>query len=923
MKGRQALIISVILAVHGFALMVFEAVLPAYLRQWTGASFEAQVMSIALFTGGMAAGAWLSALRPWRRPAQTMGMLLALSGIIMTLYPLAINLLQKRLPLIPDFVLTLLTLTWTLPAVMAGGALYPLAVKAVPSERAAGLFYASGLLGAASGIGCTLFGFYGHYHLGLVLMGGAIPLLFLGGIMMATKTPSTPGSNLVTALTTDRNFIHQAFVIGMAGMMFQLNALRLSNLALGASHRTLGGVLLWILLSAGAGSLWVTLRKNKKRELQSIPQLLLLYASVIFLSLLLYRSLFYLQSFAWHSLSRSGTGYQLWTIFQAFLPILLVALPSFFNGYIFTRLVLTFENAAGRLYAAETLGTLAGAFIVYLIVIPLAGAVWGTLVIGLLLLIATFWKANFSVQKLRYHLIISILLLVLSILLKPGSRELFSGVFRTGIPETSAEIAAVYHGKHATVAITFDERGLMSLLIDGKPDAGISMTEWPSTDEPVEILLAALPLSLKPDALHTAVVGLGSGLTASILSQGPQILSNDILEIEPSVVKAAVNFGEKVAPLWNNPRNQIHIADARSWFNRHKNHYDIIVSEPSNPWVMGNSILFTEGFYQLVKSALRPGGIFVQWVQLYETSEEISATILATLGRVFNDYSVYQSDDINLLVVAGDKVDDLTLGEEIFSQPGLARHLTRLGIYSPADLKIRKISSKKLLNAWAERKEGALSKHSDLLPAMEPVALRALFMASDAYFFNDLKRMSAALSLVDKPGITSGISPYGYRLSAVTRAIKGKFLYDLLMGVSPDTSFITTPGLKRETDRIREIFVASGPNGLSSDYLVQLNDFMICLLEFSTASELEKITNPFPKESPQGLLIDFQLALGRDDWATASATAEKITQHCNLWPQPVAEWVSVACRTKGYPVSAGCVESDLNHPALRALPGFH
>lgn len=923
MKGRQTLWISVILAAHGFALMVFEAVLPAYLRQWTGASFAAQVLSIALFTGGMAAGAWFSALRPWRRPAQSMGMLLALSGIIMLVYPLVINLLQKSFPLLSGSLLTLLTLIWTLPAVMAGGAVYPLAVKTAPSERAAGWFYASGLLGAALGIGCTLFGFYGNYHLGLVLMGGGIPLLLTGGIMGFTKISSTPDANPATHHTSDQNFNRLAFIIGMAGMMFQLSALRLSNLALGASHRTLGGVLLWILLSAGAGSLWATLRKNRRKALQTLPQLLLLYASVIFLSLLLYRSLFYLQSFAWHSLSRSDTGYQLWAAFQALLPILLVALPSFFNGYVFTRLVLTSENAAGRLYAAETLGTLAGAFIDYLVVIPLAGAVWGTLVIGLLLLMAALWNANFSVRKLHYHLVISILLLVLSILFKPSSRELFSGVFRTGISETSAEIAAVYPGKQATVAITFDERGLMSLLIDGKPDAGISMTEWPSTDEPVEILLAALPLSLRPNAIHTAVIGLGSGLTASILSQGPQILSNDILEIEPAVVKAAVNFGEKVAPLWNNPRNQIHIADARNWFSRHKNHYDIIVSEPSNPWVMGNSILFTEGFYQLMKSALQPGGVFVQWVQLYETTEEIPAAILAALGRVFNDYSVYQADDVNLLVVAGDKVDALTPGEEIFSQPGLARHLTRLGIYSPADLKIRKVGSKKLLNAWAEREEGALRKHSDLLPAMEPVALRALFMASDAYFFNDLKRMSAALSLVDKPGITSGISPYGYRLSAVTRAIKGKFLYDLLMGVSPDTSLITTPGLQRETDRIREIFVASGPNGISSDYLVQLNDFLLCLLEFSNASELEKITNPFPEGSLQGLLIDFHLALGSGNSARASATAEKIMQHCNLWPQPVVEWVSVACRAKGYPVPPGCGEPDTNHPAFKALPGFH
>ncbi|MGC8864651.1 MAG: spermidine synthase [Bacteroidales bacterium] len=922
MKGRQVLLISLILTVQGFALMVFEAVLPSFFRQWTGASFTAQVLSIALFTGGMAAGAWISAVRPWCKLAQSMGMLLVFSGIIMLLYPLGISFLQHNFPSLPGLLLTLLTLVWVLPGVLAGGALYPLAVRATPAHAAAGWLYASGLLGAGLGIGCTLFGFYGHYHLGQVLMGSGTTLLLAGGIMIAKKTKPTESPNRAVPQTFDRNLIVLAFILGMAGMLFQLNALRLSNLALGASHRTLGGVLLWILVSAGVGSLWATHKKSRKNSSQAQSLLLFIYAAAIFLSLLLYRSLFYLQSFAWHSLSRSETGYQLWAVFQAILPVLWIALPSFFNGFIFTRWVLVSENLAGKLYAAETFGTLVGAFTAYLVVIPLAGAIWGTLVTGLLMVMTAWWSDHFAFRRVR-ALFLSIILLVLAILFKPESQELFSGVFRTGVARTSAEVAAVYQGKHSTVAITFDERGLMSLLIDGKPDAGLSMTEWPSTDEPVEILLAALPLSFKPDAAQTAVVGLGSGITASILSHGPQIQNNDILEIEPAVVKAALNFGEKVAPLWNNPRNKIHIADARGWFIQHKNLYDIVVSEPSNPWVMGNSVLFTREFYQLVKAALNSHGIFVQWVQLYETQEEIPATILANLGRVFNDYSVYQADDGNLLVVAGDQVDTLLPKEDIFSLPELARHLTRLGIYSPTDLKIRKIGSKKLFNAWAEQQEGDLKKHDDLLPAMEPVALRALFMASDAYFFNDLKRMSAALSLVDKPGINSGISPYGYRLSAVSRAIKGKFLYDLLRRVRPDTSQITTPGLKRETDRISEIFSTAGHNITSSDYLVLLNDFCLCLLEFANPNELEELTNPFPDGSLQGLLMDFHLALGKGDRVKTQVAAEKILQNCNLWPQPVVEWVSVTCRAKGFTTSSRCGELDTSHPVFSALPNFH
>ncbi|MDK2909778.1 MAG: spermidine synthase [Bacteroidales bacterium] len=920
MKSLRAWLIGLILAIQGFSMMVFEFALPSWLRQWLGASFAAQALSIGVFTVGLAAGAWIASQKTLKKPFKSMGFLLIGTALSEMLYPLAMNTLTDISLQIPGWIFTTLTVIWVLPAVMASGAMYPLAVKSIPGRRNAGWFYAAGLIGAGLGIASVIFQFYGYIHLGTALFLCGLPLFVAGlGMFILKEKPQDSEIAPYTEKTVE-GFTILAFFLGVAGMIFQLNTLRMGNLVFGASYRTFGSILLWILLASGMGSILAS--RNKKAGSHTIGSLndtVLLYCIFMFISLPLYRSLFYMQSFAWHSLTRNDTGYQLWVAFQAFIPLAFVAVPSLMNGFIFTHLAISWGREAGKLYAAETLGTLVGALTGYSLLIPLTGPLYGNIILGLMLMgvMGAFNGKRFF--KKKYLLIASGLALALSILLKPTAKELFSGVFRTGEPHNPGEIAADDYGRHASVAVSFDNHGLMSLLIDGKPDAGISMTELPSTDEPVEILLGALPLSLKPEATHIATIGLGSGLTASILSQGPNTQINDILEIEPAVVKAAENFGERVAAVWYDPRSRIHISDARGWFLHNEYPYDIIVSEPSNPWVMGNSSLFTEGFYQLIKKSLHENGIFVQWIQLYETNEDILASILFQLGRVFEDYTIYLADDGNMLVVAGKNTLQLEPDEKIFSQPALARHLTRLGIYSPGDLKIRKLAQKKLLQPWVDKTSTKLKNHSDLLPVIEPLSLRALFFAEDAYWINDLKRISAALLLTDKPGITTGISPYGYRLSAVTRAIKGKMLYDLLSGSALDTNHLNTPGLSREISQLIAGFQKPDLDH-SQDFLVLLNEFCFCLEEFITKEEALNLSHPFHKESQAGQLLYFHEAIMKKDIKEIDLETGKILSHCNLWPQPIVEFVELVNQILALDYSHQCTPAiDTLNPAFLIL----
>jgi spermidine synthase len=101
-------------------------------------------------------------------------------------------------------------------------------------------------------------------------------------------------------------------------------------------------------------------------------------------------------------------------------------------------------------------------------------------------------------------------------------------------------------------------------------------------------------------ARTAANIGLGSGLTTHVLLTNPNLQAVDTVEIEPAVVEGAKAFGKRVERVYKDPRSHIHIEDAKTFFYNRKEKYDLIVSEPSNPWVSGVSGRFSNdsSFYK-------------------------------------------------------------------------------------------------------------------------------------------------------------------------------------------------------------------------------------------------------------------------------------------------------------------------------------
>ncbi len=149
-----------------------------------------------------------------------------------------------------------------------------------------------------------------------------------------------------------------------------------------------------------------------------------------------------------------------------------------------------------------------------------------------------------------------------------------------------------------------------------------------------------------------AVIGFGSGMTTTTLLGSPVLERVDTIEIEPQMVEGARRFGPIVEPAFADPRSRIVIDDAKSYFARSNVRYDLIVSEPSNPWVSGVSSLFTQEFYAHVKRQLAEGGLFVQWIHVYEFNDRLLATILRALDAEFGDYEIYAANEGDLVIVA-------------------------------------------------------------------------------------------------------------------------------------------------------------------------------------------------------------------------------------------------------------------------------
>jgi tetratricopeptide (TPR) repeat protein len=288
------------------------------------------------------------------------------------------------------------------------------------------------------------------------------------------------------------------------------------------------------------------------------------------------------------------------------------------------------------------------------------------------------------------------------------------------------------------------------LRINGKTDAG------DSPDNLTQRLLAHVPMLLHPQPRSVLIVGLGTGITAGTVLVYP-IDRADLVEISAEVVEASHFFDLANGRPLDDRRTRLYLLDARTWMLAAKQQYDVIVSEPSNPWQTGNANLFTLDHYRATWERLAPGGIFCQWLPFYRMDERDFQAAIRTLHTVFPAVTAWVSGGDVLLVAAkmpagapgtSWRFDLSRLMERAAAAP-IAQSLRTVGIRSGAAFFGFFLLDPERVREYAG---DGLSLHTDDYPILEFSAPRTLYRESAPQILNHLRQLAArsALPLTSK-----------------------------------------------------------------------------------------------------------------------------------------------------------------------------
>ncbi len=285
-------------------------------------------------------------------------------------------------------------------------------------------------------------------------------------------------------------------------------------------------------------------------------------------------------------------------------------------------------------------------------------------------------------------------------------------------------------GMDATVSVV-DTGAQRLLVLNGKTDASSS------GDLATQVLLGQLPMLVHRQPKSVLVIGLGSGITAGSVVTHP-VERLEVVEISPEVVAASEWFIPENGDVLRDPRVQLTEADARNSLLASDRQFDVIVSEPSNPWISGVSNLFTREFFELARRRLAAGGVMAQWFQVYQLPVEDFKTLLRTYREVFPYVSVWLPQAGDLLVLGSDQAHGLSYERvlDCLEKPRIRADLERIAKAAPARL----VELLLLPNEQLESYTAGAPLNTDDAPRIEFHAPRAIFLNATGEIMTDLIR---------------------------------------------------------------------------------------------------------------------------------------------------------------------------------------
>ena len=281
----------------------------------------------------------------------------------------------------------------------------------------------------------------------------------------------------------------------------------------------------------------------------------------------------------------------------------------------------------------------------------------------------------------------------------------------------------------------------LSLAIDGKVDA------TNSADMMTQRLLAHVPLLLHPAPKDVLVIGLGSGVTAgSALTHSIESLV--AVEISDAVVEASRFFDELSHRPSTDPRFRLVVGDGRNHLLLSGRPYDVIISEPSNPWMAGVSGLFTREFFELARDRLAPGGLSCQWAHIYNMSETDLKTIVASFTDAFHDSALFLLSESDILLVGAKESLPLVSSDELDDRmdgDGVRDELLEVGVRGSYGIRALLSASTPPLSEWAREAD----RHTDDRPLLEFRAARTLHQDTSRENRSAIKSIGIGESVLD------------------------------------------------------------------------------------------------------------------------------------------------------------------------------
>jgi spermidine synthase len=434
-------------------------------------------------------------------------------------------------------------------------------------------------------------------------------------------------------------------------------------------------------------------------------------------------------------------------VFAQFVTCALAMLPAAtvfgFNFPVVTMLIAksvgredSESHAVGRAYAANTVGAIVGAIVVGFWLVPRLGSfrVVTFTAVGNLLLAAYFATRRVPRRALELAGTLALAIVIAAagwwgVFYDPAianfsmitNRSLYSKTLRLDEVVQLSDLVFSEDGLNASVAVVRSDN-FLGLRINGKTDASTG-------DQITQMLVGHLGMLLHPAPKKVLIIGFGSGMTAFAVAQYPEVEQIDCVEIEPAVIHAASYLETLNHGVVRDPRLHIIVDDARSFLFTTRNQYDLIVSEPSNPWIAGVATLFTDEFYQQARTHLAPNGMLVQWVQSYALFPKDLRMVMGTLAHQFEQVTVWRGLPLDIILLAQSKAAPpvpLNRMNRLWSVATLHDQYAAMGMSKPESL-----LAFHLLDDGDLRKLAADSPlNTDDLTQLEYHAPRAIFSGS-------------------------------------------------------------------------------------------------------------------------------------------------------------------------------------------------